>query len=167
MGDSADWVTHLEPQSADLIFTCPPYLWLERYSDDPADLSTMTEDAFADAFTRILRGAADALKDNRFAVFVVGDARDKHGRLADLHGLTVECAAKAGLAFHTTAVLVTACGSLPVRAARQFEASRILGSTHQDVLVFVKGTRAAAAKACGTVDLHLPDEIAGEWDEAD
>jgi len=165
-GDSAGWVTQLEPESADLIFSCPPYLWLERYSDDPADLSTMTEDAFADAFTRILRGASDALRDDRFAVLVIGDAREKKtGHLADLHGLTVESAAKAGLALHTTAVLVTACGSLPVRAARQFEASRILGSTHQDVLVFVKGDRKRAAKACGDVEVHIPDELAGAWDE--
>lgn len=47
VGDSAAWVTTLEPESADLIFTCPPYLWLERYSEDPADLSTMTEGKFA------------------------------------------------------------------------------------------------------------------------
>lgn len=166
-GDSADWVTELEPGSADLVFTCPPYLWLERYSDDPADLSTMTADAFADAFTRILRGAADALRDNRFAVIVVGDARDKRGHLADLHGLTVDCAAKAGLALHTTAILVTAAGSLPVRVARQFTASRILGASHQDVLVFCKGSRQAAAKACGDVDVHIPDALAGEWGDDD
>jgi len=165
-GDSADWVAELEPESADLIFTCPPYLWLERYSDDPADLSTMTQDGFTDAFTRILRGAADALRPDRFAVVVIGDARDKRtGRLADLHGLTVECAAKARLALHTTAILVTACGSLPIRAAKQFEVSRILGATHQDVLVFVKGDRKRAAKACGDVDLYLPDEISGAFSE--
>ena len=166
-GDSADWVTELEPGSADLVFTCPPYLWLERYSDDPADLSTMTADAFADAFTRILRGAADALRDNRFAVLVIGDARDKRGHLADLHGLTVECAAKAGLALHTTAILVTAVGSLPVRVARQFTASRILGASHQDVLVFCKGSRQAAAKACGDVDVHIPDALTDAWDADD
>jgi hypothetical protein len=163
-GNSAEWVTTLEPGSADLMFTCPPYLWLERYSDDPADLSTMTADAFADAFTRILSGASDALRPDRFAVIVTGDARDKRGKLADLHGLTIECAAKAGLALHTTAVLVTQCGSLPVRAARQFEASRILGATHQDVLVFVKGDRKRAAKACGDVDVHLPEEVTEAWD---
>jgi len=167
VGDSADWSASLEPDSADLIFSCPPYLWLERYSDDPADLSTMTEDGFADAYTRILSGAATALRDNRFAVLVVGDARDKRGRLADLHGLTVDCAAKAGLALHTTAILVTACGSLPVRAGRQFEASRILGSTHQDCLVFCKGDRKKAATACGGVDVHLPDAVTDAWDDSD
>lgn len=164
VGDSADWVTELEPASADLIFTCPPYAWLERYSDDPADLSTMTEAGFADAFTRILTGASAALRKDRFAVIVIGDARDKSGRLADLHGMTVACAAKARLALHTTAILVTACGSLPVRAGRQFEVSRILGSTHQDVLVFVKGDRKRAAKACGDVDVHVPDAVADAWD---
>ena len=36
--DAAAWVASLAPDSADLLFTCPPYYDLERYSDDPADL---------------------------------------------------------------------------------------------------------------------------------
>ena len=37
------------------------------------------------------------------------------------------------------AVLITAVGSLPIRAGRAFEASRKLGKTHQNVLVFYNG----------------------------
>src|SRR3990167_7795898 len=38
-GDSMDMMGQAPP--ADFIFTCPPYGDLERYSDDPRDLSTM------------------------------------------------------------------------------------------------------------------------------
>ena len=40
---------------------------------------------------------------------------------------------------YNEAILVTAVGSLPVRAGRQFSAYRKLGKTHQNVLVFYKG----------------------------
>jgi hypothetical protein len=31
-------------------------------------------------------------------------------------------------------------------------------------MVFVKGDRKRAAKACGDVDVHLPDEVTEAWD---
>jgi hypothetical protein len=43
---------------------------------------------------------------------------------------------------------VTAVGSLPVRTGKQFKASRKLGKTHQNLLVFVKGDPKKAAAAC-------------------
>ena len=36
-------------------------------------------------------------------------------------------------------ILVNAVGSLPIRAGKQFNASRKIGKTHQNVLVFYKG----------------------------
>ena len=44
-------------------------------------------------------------------------------------------------------------GSLPIRAGKQFLASRKLGKTHQNVLVFVKGDPKKATQACGTVEI--------------
>lgn len=167
VGDSAAWVRDLEPDSADLIFTCPPYLWLERYDkDNPNDLSNMDADAFEDVYAGILTGAARALRPDRYAVIVVGDVRDTKGRLHDFRAMTVRAAAQAGLTLHNAAVLVTAAGSLAGRSARAFEAARTLGRTHQDVLVFVKGDRKRAADACGAVDVALPDDIQAAFDEA-
>jgi len=40
---------------------------------------------------------------------------------------------------YNEAILVTALGSLPIRAGRQFQTGRKLGKTHQNVLVFYKG----------------------------
>ena len=167
-GDSATWVGTLPADSADLLFTCPPYLWLERYSDDPADLSNMTEAGFEAVYTRILTGAARALRPDRYAVIVTGDVRDSRtGRLADFRAMTVRAAAVAGLSFQSGAVLVKPAGSLAARAARTFQGTRALGRTHQDVLVFCKGNRGAAAKACGDVDVHLPDEVANVWENGE
>lgn len=164
-GDSAAWVDTLEPESADLIFTCPPYLWLEQYDKgNDADISNMDADGFADVYGRIIAGAARALRPDRYAVVVTGNARDTKGRTHDLRAITVRAAEAAGLALHNTAVLVTPSGSLAVRAPRAFMASRALARAHQDVLVFVKGDRMKAADACGDVSTAIPDDIAAAFD---
>jgi hypothetical protein len=132
---------------ADMIFSCPPYADLEVYSDDPADLSTLDYADFLDAYRHIVNETCSLLKDNRFACFVVGDIRDKKGNYRNFTGDTVEAFRAAGLHFYNEAVLVTAVGSLPIRVGKQFSASRKLGKTHQNVLVFVKGDGKKATKA--------------------
>lgn len=166
-GDSAQWVTSLEPESADLVFTCPPYYGLEAYSDDPADLSGMGYDAFDEVYARIIDGAAKALRPNRYAVFVVGDARDGKGALHDLRGSTIRAAQAAGLTYASGGVLLTPVASARIAAARVFTRTRGLTSVHQDVLVFCKGSRSEAAKACGAVDVHLPDDLTGSFGDED
>jgi hypothetical protein len=84
--------------------------------------------------------------------------RDKRGTLADLRGVTITAAASAGLGYVTGGVLLTAIGSLPFAAARAFTGTRTLLRAHQDVLVFCKGDRRAAAQACGDVVVELPPE---------
>lgn len=138
----------------DLVFGCPPYFDLERYSDDPRDLSAMTTDQFAAAYTRMIALAAERLRPDRYMVLVVGAARDRRdGLLRDLRGLTVDAAHAAGLGLLNEAVLLTMLGSLPHRAARGFTGTRVLGRAHQDVLIFVKGDRKRATQAAGVVDV--------------
>lgn len=145
-GDSAN---HLpDAPDADMIFGCPPYGDLEVYSDDPNDLSNMDPGGFAEAYTKIIGLACARLREDRFAVFVVGDYRNpKTGEYRDFPGLTIRAFKKAGLKYHNECILLTAVGSLPVRVRKQFDNSRKLGKTHQNVLVFVKGdpVRATAA----------------------
>lgn len=152
-GDATEQLGGLEPGSADLLFGCPPYYGLERYSDDPRDLSTMTPDQFDDAMALTLQAASRVLLPNSFAVLVTGNVRHPSGRLMDLGGQVIRAAADAGLVLHNDAILVTTAGSLPVRAGRSFSATRVLGRTHQEVLVFVKGDRKKAAARCGTVEV--------------
>lgn len=58
---------------------------------------------------------------------------------------------RSGAGYYNEAVLVTPAGSLPIRAGRQFEASRKLGKTHQNVLVYCKGDPRLAAGRLGEV----------------
>jgi ParB-like chromosome segregation protein Spo0J len=156
-GDSRD-LLQLCSEPADFIFSCPPYADLERYSDDPRDLSTLDDYAqFREAYSLIIANACKLLKADRFACFVVGEVRDKRGALRDFVGDTVQAFRDAGLKFYNDAILVTSLGSLPIRAARIFESGRKLGRTHQYVLIFIKGDPRKAVDACGDVEVHLPE----------
>jgi len=54
-----------------MLFTCPPYVDLEVYSDKKEDLSTMKYEDFKKAYFKIIKESCDLLKDNRFAVIVI------------------------------------------------------------------------------------------------
>jgi DNA modification methylase len=155
-GDSREVLPHMaqgdEPVSADLIFSCPPYADLEVYSDDPRDLSTYPYPKFRRAYSEIIVSAAALLKPNRFACFVVGDARGKDGFYYGLPWHTIEAFESAGCRLYNESVLVTSVGSLPIRVTKQFNVSRKLGKTHQNILVFLKGDPRKAAEACGGAD---------------
>ncbi|UQS95213.1 pyridoxal-phosphate dependent enzyme [Pseudanabaena phage Pam4] len=155
-GDSAVTIPTLDVR-ADLVFSCPPYADLEVYSDDPADISNMPYDDFLTAYRAIIAAACDRLRDDRFAVWVIGEVRDKRGLYRGFVPDTIAAFRDAGLALYNEAVLVTPVGSLPIRAGRQFATGRKLGKTHQTVLTFVKGDPRAAADACGIVEVTMPE----------
>lgn len=166
IGDSRNIDKTCADVRADFVFSCPPYADLEVYSDDPADLSTLAYADFRAAYFEIIRKACALLKPDRFACFVVGEVRDKRGAYYDFVGDTVQAFRDAGLVYYNEAILITACGSLPIRAGKQFSSGRKLGKTHQNVLVFVKGDGKRAAKECGEVEIS--DEcFAGASDESE
>jgi hypothetical protein len=166
-GDAIDLPKLAKGIDADFVFSCPPYGDLERYSDDPRDLSTMEWDAFVAAYRAIIAAACARLRADRFACFVVGDIRDtRSGAYRGLPWQTVAAFTDAGLALYNEAVLVTAAGSLPIRAGKQFATTRKLGKTHQNVLVFVKGDARVATEAIGPCDFGDPEQAsAPEADE--
>ena len=151
-GDSATVIPDLSVD-ADFIFSCPPYGDLEVYSDRPADISAMSDEAFLKAYREIIAKACAKLLPDRFACFVVGDYRDERGMYRDFVSRTIAAFRDAGLSFYNEIILVTAAGSLPIRAGKQFSSTRKVGKTHQNVLVFVKGDPVKATEACGIVDV--------------
>ena len=155
-GDSAQVLPGLDV-AADFVFSCPPYADLEVYSDDPADLSNMPYDDFLAAYRTIIAASLDRLRPDRFAAFVVGEVRDRRGLYRGFVPDTIRAFTDAGAALYNEAILVTPVGSLPIRAGRQFSAGRKMGKTHQNVLVFCKGDPRAAADACGTVEVTMPE----------
>jgi DNA modification methylase len=123
----------------DLVFSCPPYVDLEVYSDDPRDLSNMEYRDFINAYREIIRKSCLLLNDNRFAVFVVGEVRNRNGAYHGFVQDTVKAFRDAGLSYYNEMILVTTIGSLAMRVANQFNNSRKIGKQHQNVLVFYKG----------------------------
>lgn len=129
----------------DFVFSCPPYHDLEKYSDDPADLSNMDYDQFLFCYRDIIFKSMTKLKPNRFACFVVGDIRDKKGNYRNFVSQTIEAFTRAEhcdgipVNLYNEIILVNVAGSLPVRIGRQFEGYRKVGKMHQNILVFYKG----------------------------
>jgi DNA modification methylase len=160
-GDSRD-LADLLPKALlfDFVFSCPPYWNLEVYSEDKRDLSTLDAGEFFTAQAAIIRAACAKLKANRFAGWVVGDVRDSKGMYVNLPGRSIEAFEAAGLRLYNDAILITAAGSLPIRAGKQFESSRKLGKTHQNVLIFCKGDPVKATKEIGSVEFAAIDETA-------
>ena len=144
---------------ADFLFSCPPYADLERYSDDPSDLSTLPYAEFREAYRAIIAAACALVKPDRFACFVVGDVRDRNGFYYGFPWHTIEAFEAAGFRLYNEAVLVTAVGSLPIRAGRAFESARKLGKTHQNILIFCNGDPKQATAAIGPVEFgEVPHE---------
>ncbi|MEO3851735.1 class I SAM-dependent methyltransferase [Streptomyces sp. B8F3] len=148
-GDAAEVLPELATGAYDYVFTCPPYHNLERYSDDPRDLSAMKWKDFAAAYREIIAESVRCLAPDRFTTWVVGDVRGSTGYYRGLPQLTVAAHEAAGARLYNDAVLMNTLGSVPLRLANQWRASRKMGRHHQYVLTFVKGSAKAA-----TAHLH-------------
>lgn len=119
----------------DMVFSCPPYGDLEKYSDDPLDLSNMSQGKFDKGYRHIIKQCKQRLKPNRFMVMVVGDYRDKKTReLVNLTGNTINAMEKAGMMNYNHMIYTTPIGSLFLRVAKPFNDSRKIGRRHQNVL---------------------------------
>ena len=139
VGDSKNIDRIAQGYKADLIFSCPPYADLEVYSDNPNDISNMEYKDFLTTYKEIIRKSCEMLNEDRFAVFVVGEVRDKKGFYRNFVSDTIMAFWNCGVILYNEMILVNAIGSLPIRAGKYFNASRKIGKTHQNVLVFYKG----------------------------
>jgi DNA modification methylase len=164
-GDSAQSASYVLPCPVDFVFSCPPYADLEKYSDDPRDLSNMEYDEFLTAYFEIIAQACARLKENRFACFVVGDVRDKRGFYRNFVSDTIRAFERAGMRLYNEAILVTQVGSLAIRVNAQFGNYRKLGKSHQNVLVFYKGDPKKIPDILGETefgDLSVEAGVGGE-----
>jgi len=138
-GDSDNILPKIK-EKFDLIFTCPPYMNLEIYSDDINDLSNMDDAAFIYKYESIIRKACLLLKKDGFAIFVVGDIRDsKTGFYKDFITITKQAFYKANMGLYNEAILLNIIGTACIRSVRPFEKNKKLTKIHQNVLIFKKG----------------------------
>ncbi len=121
----------------DFLFSCPPYMDLEVYSDNEDDLSNMTDTNFIDKYQSIIAKSCKKLKQNALACFVVGDVRDKKtGMYKDFIGITKAAFKAAGFRLYNDIVLLDQLGNACMRAGKIFEAGRKVTKIHQNVLIF-------------------------------
>lgn len=138
--DGQNVAKHFEPESQDMLFSCPPYYNLEVYSDLENDASNQgTYEEFIAILRNAYTSALGCLKDNRFAVIVVGDVRNKAtGEYYDFVSDVKQIFRQAGAHLYNEIILVEMSSSAALRAAKAME-SRKVCKTHQHVLVFYKG----------------------------
>ena len=128
----------------DMIFSCPPYMDLEVYSDDENDLSNMTDEKFIEKYKSIIKKSCSKLKKDGYAVFVVGDVRDKKTVFyKDFIGITKQAFYDAGMGLYNDAILLNPVASASMRADRIFTSGKKLVKIHQNILVFKRGKDAA------------------------
>lgn len=141
-GDS-ERIGELLPAGAryDLIFTSPPYFDLEIYSADTRDGSAFSSyERFMGWYRDVFAQCVERLNPNRFVVVKIGEIRDrKTGAYRNFVGDTIRCFTDLGLHYYNEMILITVAGSLPIRVAKQFETTRKIGKTHQNVLAFFRG----------------------------
>lgn len=138
--DGRNVLKHIKKESQDFLFSCPPYFDLEVYSDlenDASNQKTYTE--FYKIIDQAFTDAVQCLKDNRFAVIVCGDVRDKKSKgyycfPDDIKRTFI----KNGLVLYNEFILVDPIGTATVRANKSMETRKAV-KVHQNVLVFYKG----------------------------
>lgn len=129
---------HVEEKSQDLLFSCPPYYDLEQYSKMENDASNQeTYEDFIKILDVSFTDGIKSLKDNRFAVVVVGDLRNKNGYYYNFHEDIKFIFNKAGMLLYNELILVESAGTAAMRA-NQLMKNRKTVKTHQNVLVFYK-----------------------------
>lgn len=129
---------HIDENSQDLLFSCPPYYDLEEYSKMEEDASNQeTYEDFIKILDKAFTNGIKTLKENRFAVIVVGDLRDKNGYYYNFHEDIKYIFNKSGMLLYNELILIESAGTAAMRA-NQLMKNRKVVKTHQNVLVFYK-----------------------------
>jgi len=146
----------------DLLFSCPPYHDLEKYSQDPNDLSNLSYSEFRESMRRIIAESLAHLKQDRFAVFVVGEIRDKKGIYKNFVSDTISAFSDAGASYYNDIILYNTIAGAAIRADKIFGSLRKIVKVHQNVLVFFKGDPRSIKKNFPKIELDdlIPEESA-------
>lgn len=158
-GDSLHIDTIAKLYEADLLFSCPPYADLEVYSDAKEDISNMPYNDFLSVYREIIRKSCQLLKNDRFAVFVVGDVRDKKGFYQNFVSDTIQAFIDSGLMLYNEMVLLNSVGNAGMRASKTFNGGRKVIKVHQNVLVFYKGNPKNIKANYPELDLSYMNEV--------
>lgn len=136
--DGQNVLKHIQENSQDMIFSCPPYFDLEEYSNLENDASNQeTYEDFIKILDNAFTDSIRCLKDNRFAVIIVGDLRDKEGFYYNFHEDIKFIFNKNGMRLYNELILIEPIGLNAMRANATMR-SRKVPKVHQNILVFFK-----------------------------
>ena len=138
---------------ADLVFSCPPYADLEVYSDLEGDISNMNYKDFIGVYNSIIAKSCSYLKENRFAVFVVCEVRDKKGFYYNFIADTIKAFEDAGCKYYNEIILKNGIGTKALTCGIGMRKTRKVGKIHQNVLVFCKGDPKKAVEDLGDINI--------------
>lgn len=157
--DGQNVLQHIEEQSQDMLFSCPPYFDLEVYSELENDASN--QDTYEDfykildtAFSRAIK----CLKDERFAVIVVGDVRNR--KTGTYYGFPDDIKAtfkRNGMECLNEIILIDPIGTARLRASRYMDYRKV-AKVHQNVLVFYKGDAQKVNKVFPRIEVDYGSE---------
>jgi hypothetical protein len=126
LGDARD--LNCVDDGYDMIFTCPPFGPLERYSDLPQDLSNMPYAKHREAMGQVAQVARAKLRAGGLACLVVADFDDpKTGEHVNFIGHTIAAFEAAGFKRRRKIVIAKNQGSAPVRAASKWKTQDVVG----------------------------------------
>lgn len=159
-GDSEFQLDKIEDGTYQMLFTCPPYYNLEKYTEDLRDLSRQDSyNSFLIKYTSILNKAVSKLDTSVgcFAVIVVSEIRnpDNGGEYYGLVPDTINIMRQAGLKYYNELILEDPIGSLPLRGPKYFMQSRKIGRMHQNVLIFYKGDLSKIKDRCESLNIEF------------
>lgn len=156
--DGRNVLSHVEENSQDLLFSCPPYFDLEVYSDLSNDASNQKEyKDFLNILDVAFTNAIKCLKESRFAVIVCGDVRDKKGNYYRFPDHIKEIFEKNNMPLYNELILIDPVGNLQMRVGKYME-HRKVGKTHQNVLVFYKGNAKEIKNIFPKIEIEQNDE---------
>lgn len=120
----------------DVALTCPPYYDLEKYSNQPDDLSNLSSyEEFNAGMALSAVAHAKVMKPRAFVCIVVGLFRDKKGELIDFRAHTVENFREAGFTFWQDIILSKNFGSAAKRSTNSWKGLKLV-PIHEHLLVF-------------------------------
>tara|TARA_R110002012_G_scaffold271358_1_gene456550 strand:+ start:1864 stop:2751 length:888 start_codon:yes stop_codon:yes gene_type:complete len=121
----------------DMVFSCPPYLDLEVYSDLEGDISNMDYEDFMTAYGSIIAKSCSLLKKGGYACFVVGEVRGKDGNYMGFVPATINAFREAGMGFYNEGILLNSIASASMRANGNMKSGKLV-KVHQNILIFKK-----------------------------
>ena len=152
--DGRNILNHIEEDSQDLLFSCPPYFDLEVYSDLENDASNQKEYSdFIEILNTAFSNAIKCLKEDRFACITVGDIRDKNGCYYNFVSDIKRIFTENGMSLYNELILVQPIGNSALRARRYMKNRKVV-KTHENVLVFYKGNPKNIQKNFPIIDVR-------------